>query len=350
LNRQLRELVRHNLVERNVSPPNFSWRLHRSLQLSLLLKLDSDRDKRQMVFSRAVSLVRHAFPKRDMAAPSVEDEPLWKLSLPHVLSLQKAFETSDPPIDGNVEFASLLTDAGSFLWEQEVPRMAYPILVLAEKVHREAVPVGQPSPILASIELYLASLNQQDSADNNDLVQARLQRAVTLTEDVLKSLPEGTATIEQRVDVSRAWNDLAFFHAKIEDFTEAERLMRKCMQLNRSIGTEDTLKYRFALQYADFAVVLHGQGRLEEALEFARRSYELCKEIYGRDHCLTARFLSRWSYVLIAVGNLQDALDKQMDVLKVRRTLLSADNKDILTSKYWIGTIYYYMGKLQEAE
>jgi hypothetical protein len=57
--------------------------------------------------------------------------------------------------------------------------------------------------------------------------------------------------------------------------------MQKSLELYKSIGDESTLKFRFAPQDADITVVRLGQGRIEEALNLAWRSYELCMAELG---------------------------------------------------------------------
>ncbi|KAF5001848.1 hypothetical protein FDECE_10837 [Fusarium decemcellulare] len=346
----LSSLTRRNLVERNIITPGSSLRMHRSLRLALMLQMDTDVEKRQEMFKRALHLTRQAFPRRDMTSRSPQNDPIWKKNMPQVLGLQSAFERSDPPITSDMEFASLLSDAGSFLWEQQLNRLAVPILLLGERIVLDLVHDDEPSPVLASLETTLSTLEAHESAENREVVMTRQKRVINRRERILNSLPPGTATIEQQVDLGRAWNDLAYFHADIEEFEEAERLMMKSLALYNTLGDETTLRFRFALQYADLAVVRLGQGRVDEALELGRKSFQLCKDELGHEHIETVRFESIWAYTLIASNNLNDAMEKLTDVLNVRSQLLEKNNPDILTTKYWIGTVHFYQDCLEEAE
>jgi tetratricopeptide (TPR) repeat protein len=315
-----------------------------------MLKMDGEPDKRQAMFKSALSLTRHAFPRRDMTSRIPENDPIWKKHMPQVLSLQSAFERSDPPIASDMEFAGLLSDAGSFLWEQQLNRIALPVLNLGEKIALELLQEDEPSPVLASLENILSLLDAHESAENRAAVVARMKRVVRHRERFLKTLAPGTATVEQQVDVGRAWNDLAYIYADMEQFEEADSGMAKSLTLYKSLGDESTLRFRFALQYADLTVVRLGQGRINEALELARKSHELCEAEIGHQHLETVRFESQWAYALIAAGDLHGALGKLADVLAVRSKLLERDNPDILTTKYWIGTVHYYLSQLEDAE
>lgn len=343
-------LTRRNLVERNIIRDGSSLRIHRSLRLALMIQMDTDPEKRQVRFKRALRLVRNAFPRRDMTSRTPQFDPIWKRLMPQVLSLQSAFERSDPPMHSDMDFAGLLSDAGSFLWEQQLNRIALPILLLGEKMVLELVEDDEPSPVLASLENMLSLLDAHESADNRDAVIARMKRVVKHREAFLRSLPPGTATIEQQVDVGRAWNDLAYFYADMEQFEEADRGMTKSLALYKILGDEKTLRFRFALQYADLTVVRVGQGRIDEALDLASKSFELCKAELGHNHLETVRFEMQWAYALMAAGSLGDALSRLRDVLKVRSRLLDRDNPDVLTTKYWTGTVYYYLDRAGKAE
>lgn len=323
--------------------------MHRALRLALLLKLDNAPDERQRVFRKAYELVRASFPHRDMTSRNPEFDPIWRENIPQVLSLQSAFERSDPPIAYDEEFAALLADAGSFLWEQQMNNPARSVLELGEKIALEVQEDGVPSPTLASIENYLALLDAHGSVDRKKAVE-RLQLVVKLRETFLGSLPSGTATIEQQVDVGRAWNDLAYFYADSEEFEEADQWMTKALNLYKSLGDENTLRFRFSLQYIDITVVRFGQGRIDDALDLAARACSLCRSELGPKHLENVRFESQWGYVLIGAGRFEEALKKFNDVLTVRSEILEKDNPDVLNTHYWIGTIHYYLGQHDEAE
>ncbi|KAH8691082.1 hypothetical protein GQ44DRAFT_780319 [Phaeosphaeriaceae sp. PMI808] len=331
--RQISDLLKRNLVERNiVKSHSSSLRIHRALQLALLLRLDHNPDERQVFFRKAYELVRASFPHRDMTSRSPKYDPVWRENIPQVISLQRAFERSEPPIASDIEFAELLADAGSFLWEQQINKTARSVLERGEKIAMEVLKDDDPSPTLASIETYLGFLDAHDSVDYRKKAIERLQLVVKLRENFLRSLPAGTATIEQQVDVGRAWNDLAYFYADFEDFEQADRWMTKSLGLYKSLGDEKTLRFRFALQYIDITVVRFGQGRLDEALDLAARACSLLGLCASR----------RW--------RLEEALKKFQDVLSVRSEVLEKNNPDVLNTNYWIGTVHYYLDQHDEAE
>lgn len=343
-------LIRRNLVERNIIMDGPSLRMHRSLRLALMCKMDADLDKRQQTFKRALRLTREAFPRRDMTSRTPQNEPIWKRIMPQVLSLQSAFETSDPPMASDMELADLLGDAGSFLWEQQLNRLAVPVLRLGEKIALDLVPDDESNPILANLENLLSILDGQESSESRKGAISRMRRVVKRREKYLQDLPPGTASIEDQVNVGRAWNDLAYFYADNEEFEEANSWMMKSLSLYNKLGDETTLRFRFALQYADLTVVRLGQGKIDEALHLAERSFNLCKAELGHEHSETVKFESQWAYSLIAANDLQWAREKLRDVLHVRCKLLKRDNPDILTTKYWMGTVNYYLDCLEEAE
>ncbi|OAQ99620.1 hypothetical protein LLEC1_04744 [Akanthomyces lecanii] len=344
-------LIRRNLISRNMDAAHRgNLRLHRSLRLALMLKLDADPDRRQVVFDAAVRLTRAAFPVRDMTSRTPQNDPVWTRFMPQVVSLQTAFERSDPPMTGDMVFAGLLADAGSFLWEHQMIKVAFTLLSLGERIAEPISKTDQPSPALASIETFLGILDGLHSVERRAVGFARLQRVVKLRAMLLDALAPGTATLEQQVDLGRAWNDLALFYLDTGDFDKADELMSRSITLYTSLGDETTLRFRFAVQYNDIALVRLVQGQTDEALHLASQAYSMVKAELGSLHLLTARLESRWSHVLLAAGNVESALVKMTDVLFIRSKLQAKDNPDILTAKYWIGTMHYYLGRLEEAE
>ncbi len=314
-----------------------------------MLKLDADPDRRQSAFNAAVRLTRAAFPARDMTSRTPQNDPIWTRLMPQVVSLQTAFERSDPPMTGDMIFAGLLADAGGFLWEHQMTKVAFTLLSLGERIVEPLLETDEPSPVLASIETFLGILDGLHSVERRAVGFTRLQRVVKLRAMFLDALAPGTATLEQQVDLGRAWNDLALFYLDRGDFAKADELMSRSITLYRSLGDETTLRFRFAVQYSDIAFVRLCQGQIDEALQLASQAYSMVKAELGSLHLLTARLESRWSYVLLATGNVESALVKMTDVLFVRAKL-QADNPDILTAKYWIGTMHYYLDRLEEAE
>ena len=346
------DLSRRNLTRRNIESVSEggSLQIHRSLRLSLLLGLDQDPEKRQAVFDNAMSLIRASFPRRDMTGRNPDNEPAWKRHMVQVLSLQTAFERSDPPMAGDMRFASLLGDAGSFLWEQQNGRTCFSVCSLAEKIARSVLRDDEPSPVLASILTYLGILTIKQGVKQRETGLGRLERVVELREGVLKSLEPGSATIEQQVDVGRSWNDLGYHHLDMEHFDEADELMTKALSLYKTLGDESTLRFRFAIQYISFTPLRVGQGRIDEALDLARRSHQLFMDELGPEHLETARMQAEWAYALVAAGDYHAALSKFHEVLAVRSKHLENDNPEVLTIKYWIGTVHYYLDQFTEAE
>ncbi|KAF4763260.1 hypothetical protein HAV15_001530 [Penicillium sp. str.  len=180
-------------------------------------------------------------------------DAIWKQHMPQVLSLQAAFEQSN------------LSIAAGFDCKR-----------------------AKLTPVLASIENFLAVLSAYDSVEDRRLAMQRLRGALCNYEGILRSLPDKTATLEQQIDLGRAWNDLAYIHADTEEFEEADQGTAKALELYKSLGDERSLR-------------------------FSRRSYELCKSELGPRHLETARMEVEWSYVLIGAGDLHGALDRLME-------------------------------------
>lgn len=94
--------------------------LHRSLQSSILHRLrdDEDQERRSLVFSRAFLLLRGLMPcKAQFEIFTYEASPAFQKYLPQVLSLFDSTQKPLPPLGETVEFAALLSQAGTFVWE-----------------------------------------------------------------------------------------------------------------------------------------------------------------------------------------------------------------------------------------
>jgi hypothetical protein len=343
------DLRKRNLIERDGSNHEFTLRIHRAFQRGLRHKLDFELDRRQKTFDQALVMVRSVIPHRNYKSRTTKLKPVYERYISQVLSLKEYFEQSDPPIQGSAEFADLLCDAGSFLWEERLPKTALPTLLLAERICFQVLPKDDPNPILASIENILAIFGQDGGVNDRRVALDRQKRVVELREKYYARIPPGKATLDDEIDLGRAWNDLSCSYIDLEDFDEAGIWNTRATEQYRKIGTEQTLTFRFAMQNYNAGFLRVGQDRISEALECAEKGYTLCVADLGEAHAESVRFEAGWAHAILSSGDLAVALEKHTKVLQARLKLTEEEHTDVLTSYYWVGTVHYHLGNLEDA-
>lgn len=324
--------------------------MHRILQWRILNRLDQDPDSRQKAFDKAFQAIRDVFPKYPEGSRSIDLWPEAEKYLPQVMSLNAAYRRSDPPIKAGIEYATLLCDASMFLWEQSLPHDGVPLLMTAEQVCTLALPHDSCSPVLAQVLTTLASFLDYVGIEGRKQAVEYQQRVINLRQRYLDQTPENDIKIDDRIALGRAWNDMSDFCFGLDRVDEAVPLVDRAMALYESIGTEETMTYRFGHQYSSLAVKHMFLREPEQGLVWIERSYNTVVKVLGTEHVWAYRFQFMWAWMLLCAGKLDEALTKHLEVLEAHRRLQQKTNPETLSSYYFVGTTYYYQGNLERAE
>ncbi|KAL2431948.1 hypothetical protein ABEF95_004385 [Exophiala dermatitidis] len=351
---RLRQIIynlrERHLVERDERGGDFFLRIHRSFRRSVLHRLDKNLDQRQRAYDKAFTALRDVFPRIEFTSRTEDRWPLVQKYLPQVLSLQSCYVASEPRITASIEFADLLCDAGTFLWEQNIFKDSMPMLYLAEQICEELVAPDDPNPVFAQVLESIAVYEDLLGSEPRRKSVVTMKKVQELRRDYYDRIPPTSRTQTDEITLCRSWCDTAASLIGLYEVDEAADLYERALAHYRKIGTEQTIPYRFAHMYYDLTWLRVLQKRDSEALECAERSYVLSSQALGKESVWTINFRYMWACALFSVGHLIESLRMHREVLRDRLRILHETMSDTLLSYYMVGTLLYYVGEHEGAE
>ncbi|KAF2175362.1 hypothetical protein K469DRAFT_611004 [Zopfia rhizophila CBS 207.26] len=342
-------LREHHLIERDFSDDISVLRIHRVLQSSILRRLN-EAGKLQETFEKAFEAVRQIFPKITFLRRNNDLWPIVELYLPQVLSLQGRVELWKSVLRPSIDFADLLCDASTFLYMQSYYRDAMPMLYAAENTCRQLLSPDDPSPVLAQILESIGCWEECFGLEPRKKAVRYLREVVDLRERYHRLVKPDKMTVTDHVTLARSWADLAQSLLSLDQVSEATTLFDRAFRHYSSIGTEETLPYRFAHEYNNLAWCRVCQGDFEEALLFAEKSHKLATGELGVGSPWTLIFRFGYACILLISGDLDRALVAHTELLKDRIEYIKDSNPDTLLSYYFVAVVHYYRGELEAAE
>lgn len=297
------------------------------------------------VFDKTYCLVRKKYPS---ASPVQNPEPhKWlecKTYLPHVLSIWRAFKSSDL-IKPTLHLAQLFYDAGFHAWERQVnvaDGIGY--LETAEEIIND-LNVDKDDKMRADIHSVLAmSFASHGPRRDADILQRR-------TEAIrIRRLIYAANSSERESDLlfTNSSNDYGLSLLGRFAFEEAGKLFETCYQRYCCWGREDQWPFEYAKYYTNTASVRMWQGNYQDAIKLGHRGVELFEKAVGDTwNALLSKFVL--AYILLQSGELQAALDLHLQVFGARKTTCGKYDFTTVLSSYAVGATYHHLGDLSAA-
>jgi hypothetical protein len=114
-------LFRRQLVTKSEISGKPCLLTHRSLQHSILHRLDNEEGKLQDIFIITFTLLRKVFPRQSsIQFPQNDLWKVWEQYSPHVMSLRKVYAESEERLSLSIEFAEILGDVANYFWERNI--------------------------------------------------------------------------------------------------------------------------------------------------------------------------------------------------------------------------------------
>lgn len=333
--------------------------IHRSLQLGLRAKLDENPEEREIVFTKAMSIMHRISPKPNhLQIPTERFWPQFQIASPHVLTLCKAFNTAHPPIAGSLSLVELLYGAGFHIWETWNPRThdgAY-MLETAEKVLGTIDNSG--GRLEADISCMLSFFDELVGPSRWPASLARRQEILQMRKALIppEHLHEtdGESDTKPGTDAEsvhlyfNAANDLGLAYLQNNMFEEAAELFELCFKRYKKWGSPDQHPFEYGKYYHNLAFVRAFQGRHDEAIGLIEQGARIKLKSDGE----TARYV--WyqydvACLMVQGGRLDDALQLHSSVLERREKLCGSAAEVTLQSLYTVGAMHYHLSNLEEA-
>ncbi|PMD52524.1 pfs domain-containing protein [Hyaloscypha bicolor E] len=352
-NEAVRILRERHLIERDETPIGLSLRTHRALQRSILHKLDRDIDTRQLVFTEVVKIVRNPFPRLD---PAKRGDPskwaIYEKYLPQVISLEEAFAQSNPKISDNLEFTTILRDAGSYLMNNGYQPDAVSLLETAVATCNSLL---ETEPLAAGNVLDGCLSNLQVYNQFMGIAGRRNALKLTARELELRSaqvdgLPRDQYTETDVIKFGRVFVDKGCAHSQMELLEEAGELFDKALEWYEQAGGEKALPARTAQLYACQLWVVAPTQNKTKAQELTQRSLKLASDSVGLENPLTLAAMFSAAMAAFTIGGIAEALQLHKKVHEARIHLRGPAHHDSLASQYQVAVCYQNSNDLESAE
>lgn len=342
-----------------------SFSIHRHVKQHLQAKLLDEPQRHNKAFQRALLLVRAVFPRQHAgSSPTNQKWPLYDKYYLHVLSLHAAYkealkysQSQNLVNDGPIEFGTLLSDLGNYMYERYLIRSAFDILDTADAVLKNALGSEQTNPerlqvlyLRASIELNHGITKRTEGvAHKEELVQLRLARLAQVYRSENRAVHE-TASRQ----LSTAYNNLACAYMHCDDYERAMPLFQKSRMIKKKWWKQSMSPQLAAFSEINknFALVYLSRGDGDAALSHADEAVRLIDQwINGGPRSKVGQFMRYMrACVLFNIGEKQRALVENLNILKARFDVLGETHDHTIDSYFAVGMIHSSLGDWYKAE
>ena len=307
-----------------------------------------DETKRNVSFNRALVLLRNLIPQKPpLELFSYQASTAFKKYLPQVLSLFDSAQKPEPPLGQTVEFVTLLSEAGTYMWENGYLKDCRRVMEKAEQILYQF-----DSPSLewerAVINSTLGILCTSVGVSRRAEGLRRCREAAEVRKRIENSYEEVPRAVE--VETVCAWADLARAYLEDEQFDSAEELMNKCRDNYQKWGTEEQEPWHWSRWYQHMAYVKTYRGEHVEAVTRAHRATELQEKATGNDSSMTQIYRFALAHLIYHAGDYPQALKHFKTVYESCDQLLGTYNHLTQTSQFAYGMLQWINGYPDEAE
>ncbi|KAL6695296.1 hypothetical protein J3F84DRAFT_408260 [Trichoderma pleuroticola] len=321
---------------------------HRSIQTAVLHRLDSSLQQRQISFGHACTILRRVLPRPSpLQQPESNKWPLIQMYLPQLLSLEKAFLRAQPPIEGSMEVALLLSDVGLNIWDRGLAEDAKSLLLTAERVLDG---IGCEPMAMERSDLHVLLGIITDTIGITQRVEGlrHRQRANEIRKNYLDSIPPEQLTLDEEIRYYNTITDLACSYQQFNRYGDVERICTTIIAKYRSWGTEEAFPYEFAKYYHHMAFVLVHRGDTMAAAKYAKHATHLLE--LGSFGLLAVLFRFDCATIYFQNGQAELAISEHNEVLQHRLLKLGRANQMTIQSHLTLGVIYYFTNDFTNAE
>lgn len=233
----------------------------------------------QQTFDDTVEIVRKSFLRLSgTQSPSNNSWDSWKKYLPQVLSLRTIYEGRKDKIKPTVTFASLLSDAGTCLFEIGLRNDSILTLELGTDVCAGMEDQDYIVPIYGKICAIHGAILAEIGLSGRKRAIIPTQKALQLRQRQMRKLARlsGTDTKVDHQDdhllYSNGWNDLGVLLMQNEEFKPAMQYVQRGLEIKQQWITEESFPQKFGESYKNLAYMLVFQGRSAKTVENAKKA------------------------------------------------------------------------------
>jgi len=342
----IRVLRAQQLVNRETVSGNPCLSMHRSLQRSILHRLDEDFERFQQTFEMAFILIREKFPRQ--SAIHVPQNGVWgacELYRPHVMNLRGVYVRSKQRPRVSIELAEMLSDAGYYFYDRGIYLDGIQASDTAEEI---VANFTTGNLVLRANVSTVASVVRWDRgmSGRKKMLECFL-KCLCLRQQHVNEL---VVDADQIILYSNAWNDMGLALADHECYADAVT----CYDLSTQIKHKAGHSWAWLESERNKAQALAGMGRYKEAVACIIKAEDLPLELTASTSSVAAGAYPQhvqymFANVLMNAGKLDEAQEKFIDVLKRRKVIFGKTARETLSTYYMLAVIQQKKGNFHDA-
>lgn len=196
------------------------------------------------------------------------------------------------------------------------------------------------------MEKMLASANP-NSATSTNANAGRDVKVVQLLNDASKQLDAGELAKQPAVEAAIR-RTLGSTYGALAEFPAAEQHVRKALQIHRELY--GNLHEDVASDLDGLAILVHAQGRLQDAKQLYLESLETRRKLYPTMTAELAESLNNYGAILKDTGNLAEAEQLFLQALDARRKIFGEEHEAVAGTLNLLAVAQLHQGRGAEAE
>ncbi|KIX09848.1 uncharacterized protein Z518_00929 [Rhinocladiella mackenziei CBS 650.93] len=337
------QITDRQLVDYQTVGGNACFVMHRSLQRSILHRLDGDQDRLQHIFQITADMLRRVVPRQHEAQiPSSELWPSWERRRPQVMSLADVYRQSATKPKVSIDFAEMLCDIANYCWERCLLRDGLVANQLAESI---CDMIQGHFDRRADIYAIGGGLRMYDGISGRATNFEVSMKALNLRQQHIDETLDETITAMDCFKYSNAWSDIGETLLDYGCYAAAGPYFELSMSVKYKIGTDIV----YLINEYHKAIALAGQGMYEAAVQELREATATMESVMGPTCAAVQSFRLGFACLLLCAGQLEPALDQINKVISCREVLFGRYGRPTLDAYYVMSVIQERRGDLTNA-
>ncbi|KAF5587786.1 uncharacterized protein FSUBG_11687 [Fusarium subglutinans] len=350
-------LVKVNAEVSHGKKAHRSLRIHRAIQVALLIQLNSDVGRREAALKRVTGHLRASYPEPSpMQIPSALASNTLRLVLPHVLSMVRCYERAFPKPRGDLQLARLIIgfggmdcyDRGLIRESYDLNNSAKMVLESLEKVERLEIIDPYWSDALTVQGLCTDFMGLNTRGEGLDV----RTKCMEIRKRHFRSIPGRKLQHENEIRLYNCYTDLSCSYQQTNEFGLVKDLVNQCYQKYLEWGTEEEGPYEYSKYYSQLSHVLIYEGRNDEAIEYAERACHLAELSSPETN-------HPWLYKFQHANIMWRHGDRKKEAFELMKSLIKAHSQGLSVSysevlnlgmEQNLGIMAYYLGELDMAD
>jgi tetratricopeptide (TPR) repeat protein len=333
----IRNLRARHLIDTQGSGSDQLLLIHRSLQLSLLHKLDEDHAKLQAIFNLAVSLTRRMFPRQSpvqFAQNNIWEQcQAYSLQVMSVMSVQAG---SSQPLECSIDYALLLSDTSNYFWERNIFSDALRTSDAADAACQHFR--GSHEATRADIHTIAGAVRDTCGISERARALYHYEMAVALRQEHLNKGNTADMTSDDLWNYANAWGNMTTILLDYECYGDVILYADLAMTIKRKLlGSGEESIIACYEQNRNKHLALAALGRLEEAKEWEADPENCIEDPTYTNYMIRYHFSH--ANISVMCGQLEQAHASLQMVLGMRTKIFGATGRSTLDTYYMLAMV-----------